>query len=220
MFATSRVVRTEYMALYFKQHTVSLQFWELNSFLSTFIDQSCATIASIHTCKLDVRIDVSGRRYSPVINLHRLLTILFAHPKVYVKFQGGGSFNWEAESLDRLVEEVRSKSASAWHAQCADFKSIQLETNTSWHKGQKDGLGGYYIRRPSLEAWLELTPEAAHTMSKDKEEFNRQADGKLLNLDLTTVNDRIRPGVVVEVLYSMVVRVERKPAPWIHRKVY
>jgi hypothetical protein len=220
MFATSRVVRTEYMALYFKQHTVSLQFWELNNFLSTFIDQSCATIASIRTCKLDVRIDVSGRRYSPIIDLKRLLTILLAHPKVHVKFQGGGSFDREAESLDRLVEEVRSKSASAWHAQCADWRSIQLETNTSWYKGQTDGLGGYYIRRPKLDAWLELTPEAAYAMSKDKEEFERQADGKLLNLGFATVNDRIRPGVVVGVLKSIFVRVERKPAPWTYRRVY
>jgi hypothetical protein len=195
-YTTSRVVRTEYMPLYFRQNTIPLQFWEFNRFIDISIGESCASIASNRTCDLKVSIDRSTHPrvylHSPIIDLKKLVENLISYPKICISFRGNESHNWEARSLDEFVEAMRSKSISAWRAQTEDFESIELHTNTSWHRGQTDSYTGHFTR-PILEVYVVLTTEAADAMPKGNsqrwnreysEEFMKAADAKLVKLSL------------------------------------
>jgi hypothetical protein len=196
-YTTSRVVRTKYMPLYFRQNTIPHQFWEFNRFIDTFMGDSCASIASNRICDLEVSIDRSTHPrvylHSPIIDLKKLVENLISYPEIRISFRGNESYNWEARSLDEFVEAMRSKSISAWRAQTKDFESIELHTNTSWHRGQTDSYTGYFTRRPILEVYAVLTTEAADAMPKGNslrwnreysEEFMKAADAKLVKLGL------------------------------------
>jgi hypothetical protein len=173
-FAVSALIRAEYKPLYFKEKTITLPFIKLVNFLIIFVDRGSEIKTSNQTCSLRVHVHNPSGCWRIIIDLKRLMLALLDRPGVQLDFQGGGSFDWEASSINNFVAKARVD-PRAWCIRAMDFESIKMDTRTDWYPGQTDSYTGYYLRRPSWSVKMVIKSGVSAAWWDDEQERAKQA---------------------------------------------